>query len=514
MEEIVLKPKKENTLHRFYLKTLRFLLRRRGIALLLSGALLCVFAVPLLSAKVEVMPSMDRGEISIGIEMPLGSSLEQTAIMADEVVTVVLDAVEDADSCYYQVKGTSADVTLKLVDKGERNRGIEDISSALREDLNHFAGCEITVDSGGNMMGGEDFSVVISGDNYDVLTDLSGEFTTILSQLPDAVDIASSVEAAVPQVYVYANKDKASRYGVSTATIGAAVRSELTGIVSTQITIDGAEIDIIVKGDDMSSSSVEMLKSLPIPTATGTTIALEQLADIEIGLVPQSITRINQRPSVKISATSQSDDATTLTKDAMALLEDYPLPSGYVIEENGQSASMKESFGSLLVALTVAICLVYFILASQFNSYALPITIMLMLPLSVFAGLAALPLTGKSISTVSIMAVVMLVGTVVNPAIILVDYIHIRRNRGEDKNTAIINACPRRIRPILMTAFTTLLGLIPMMLNNGDGNEMMAPMAVVMIAGMAVSIVATLLFTPVYYSLIDSVINRCTIHEK
>ena len=154
----------------------------------------------------------------------------------------------------------------------------------------------------------------------------------------------------------------------------------------------------------------------------------------------------------------------------------------------------------------------YFVLASQFESFVMPIVIMTILPIGLLGAMFGLPITGNKISMVSIIGVIILAGTVVNSSIVLIDYIQTRRGRGEDKNTAILNACPRRVRPVLMTTLTTILGLLPMAFSGGEGSEMMRPMAIVMIAGMVISTIVTLLFTPVYYSLIDSLTER--FHKK
>ena len=165
---------------------------------------------------------------------------------------------------------------------------------------------------------------------------------------------------------------------------------------------------------------------------------------------------------------------------------------------------MIEAFCKLGTALIAALGLVYFVLSSQFESFVMPVIIMLILPVGLLGSLIGLPITGQKISILAFVGVIMLAGIVVNSSIVLVDYIKIRRQRGEEKNTAILNACPLRVRPVLMTTLTTILGLLPMALGIGEGSEMMIGMATVMITGMIISTIVTLLFTPVYYSLIDS----------
>ena len=169
---------------------------------------------------------------------------------------------------------------------------------------------------------------------------------------------------------------------------------------------------------------------------------------------------------------------------------------------------MMESFGDLLLALLVALGLVYFILAVQFESFAMPVIVMMILPVAFTGALFALPVTGRDLSMISMVALIMLAGTVVNSSIILVEYIKIRRNMGEIREEAILKACPLRVRPVMMTTLTTILAMVPMAMGWGDTNEMMSDMGTTMIAGMLVSTVITLLFTPVYYCVIDDLTHR------
>ena len=174
----------------------------------------------------------------------------------------------------------------------------------------------------------------------------------------------------------------------------------------------------------------------------------------------------------------------------------------------GENSEMMDSFQSLGNALLVALGLVYFVLASQFESFLMPVIVMMILPVSLLGSLSTQFLFGMKISIVSMVSVIMLAGTVVNSSIVLVDYIKTRRLRREEKNEAILNACPRRVRPVMMTMLTTVLGLLPMAFGMGEGSEMMKPMAIAMITGMLISTVVTLLFTPVYYSVLDSFSQR------
>jgi HAE1 family hydrophobic/amphiphilic exporter-1 len=196
-----------------------------------------------------------------------------------------------------------------------------------------------------------------------------------------------------------------------------------------------------------------------------------------------------------------------MTKAIDEILAGYTMPQGYTAKTAGAYEDMMDSFSDLGFALAIALLLVYFVLAVQFESFLMPIMVMLILPVAFSGALFGLPLTGRSLSIISLVAIIMLAGTVVNSSIILVEYIKIRRGMGEDRVTAILHACPLRVRPILMTTLTTVLAMVPMAVGMGNTNEMMTDMGVVMICGMVISTVVTLFFTPVYYSVIDNLSN-------
>ena len=224
---------------------------------------------------------------------------------------------------------------------------------------------------------------------------------------------------------------------------------------------------------------------------------------------PQTITRYNQSRQVTISGDAADGDTSAMAKSIRAILAGYTLPGGYTAELAGGYAEMMENFSDLGLALIVSVGLVYFVLASQFESFVMPVIIMMILPIAFAGALFALPLTGKDLSMISLVSLIMLAGTVVNASIVLVDYIKQRRDRGETREEAILHACPLRIRPVLMTTLTTILALVPTALGmTGKMNEMMSDMGTTMIAGMLVSTVITLLFTPVYYCVIDDLAHR------
>ena len=331
--------------------------------------------------------------------------------------------------------------------------------------------------------------------------DVAGDGTTTATLLAQAIvgeGLKNLAAGANPMVM---------KKGIAKATaaaVGSAVRSELSGSTATTVTIDNKELDVVVKGDGRSAASLDALKSMPIPSAFGGTVPLSAVANVDIELAPQSIIRVNQSRQISVTGDTISGDTTAITREVRQILEDYTLPDGYTAQISGAYEDMMDSFGDLMLALIVALGLVYFVLASQFESFLMPVIVMMILPVAFTGALFALPLTGRDLSMISLVALIMLAGTVVNASIILVDYIRQRREQGESRVDAILHACPLRVRPVLMTTLTTILALVPMALGLSEGAaEMMSDMSITMISGMVVSTIVTLLFTPVYYSVID-----------
>ena len=494
-----------------YTGLLGYFVRHLWVGMLASVALVAVFVIACLNTKMVLMPEMDQGMVQVSISTPVGSEVRDTAAIADRVVDIAMENVPELESIYHLSQPESSTVGLVLTDKEDRSRGSTDVAHAMRELTRDIAGCEITVsasDMTAMMGGGADISVDITGNDYDTLVMIANDLAARISLLPDAVDVTTSEAREVEQVTVTMNRETASQYGLTAATVGAAVRSELSGSTATTVTINNKELDVVVRGDGKAAESLDALKSMAIPSAFGGTVPLSSVANVNIELAPQSITRVDQSRQISVTGDTISGDTTAITREINSILDSYTLPDGYAAEISGAYEDMMKSFGDLLLALIVALGLVYFVLASQFESFVMPVIVMMILPVAFTGALFALPLTGRDLSMISLVALIMLAGTVVNSSIILVDYIRQRREQGESRVDAILHACPLRIRPVLMTALTTILALVPMALGMAEGAaEMMSDMSITMISGMVVSTIITLLFTPVYYSVIDNLSN-------
>lgn len=512
-------PITEKPLSRAYRSSLNFLITHRWAGVALTVVICIVSVLSVSQAGMELIPEMDEGQVSVTVSMPNGSTMEDTAAIEDRIAAIAVDTIPELEQIYYSTgsstsimsSSSGASVTISLVDLDQRDRSSADIAKQLRHDLQDIAGCELTVSTSStmSMSTDSDISVELTGDDYDQLAETADDLANRISALPDAINVESSAGEQTPRVAVKINRENASRFGLNAATIGGLVRGELTGSTATTLRMNGEEYDVTVAGDEDVATSLDALRSMQIPTMTGGTVPLSMVADVYTELSPQSIARKNQKETVTITGESESGDSNAIKAAVDDIVAKYELPDGVEVGEGDTAASqIAETTGTLMLALAVAIVLVYFILATQFNSFSLPIAIMLILPIGLLGSMIMLWPTGNHVSMVALLGVIILAGTVVNSSIVLIDYTLQRRQRGEDKNTAILNACPRRVRPVLMTAMTTILGLVPMVCSSGEGSEMMKPMGVVMMTGMVISTIATLFITPVYYSLTDSVASR------
>lgn len=512
-------PITEKPLSRAYRSSLNFLITHRWAGIALTVVICIVSVLSVSQAGMELIPEMDEGQVSVTVSMPNGSTMEDTAAIEDRIAAIAVDTIPELEQIYYSTgsstsimsSSSGASVTISLVDLDQRDRSSADIAKQLRRDLQDIAGCELTVSTSStmSMSTDSDISVELTGDDYDQLAETADDLANQIGALPDAINVESSAGEQTPRVAVKINRENASRFGLSATAIGGLVRGELTGSTATTLRMNGEEYDVTVAGDEDVATSLDALRSMQIPTMTGGTVPLSMVADVYTELSPQSIVRKNQKETVTITGESESGDSNAIKAAVDDIVAKYELPDGVEVGEGDTAASqIAETTGTLMLALAVAIMLVYFILATQFNSFSLPIAIMLILPIGLLGSMILLWPTGNHVSMVALLGVIILAGTVVNSSIVLIDYTLQRRQRGEDKNTAILNACPRRVRPVLMTAMTTILGLVPMVCSSGEGSEMMKPMGVVMMTGMVISTIATLFITPVYYSLTDSVASR------
>ncbi|HEY0788950.1 MAG TPA: efflux RND transporter permease subunit, partial [Thermoanaerobaculia bacterium] len=317
------------------------------------------------------------------------------------------------------------------------------------------------------------------------------------------VDVRTSSELGNPELQVRFNREQLASLGLDLFQVASTVRNKVQGEVATRFMQGDREIDILVRSVELGAASVEDVRDMIVGQRAGRPIHLKSVADIELTMGPSEIRRIGQKRAAVVSGNLDGRDMASVAADVRAAIASLQFPPGVVAGLSGQEEEMQRSMRSLLLAMGLAIFLVYLVMASQFESLIHPFVIMFTLPLGLIGVVLALFLARRSISLVAMIGIVMLAGIVVNNAIVLIDWVNQLRQRGIPRREALVEAGLSRMRPILMTSLTTILGLAPMALGLGEGAELRAPLAITVIGGLSVATMLTLIVIPVVYELLD-----------
>ncbi len=466
----------------------------------------------------NLMPSMDQGTATISISLPNGSKIEETEAVTNEVLEIIADIPEidvyyvtiggDSSSSLFGADSDKATISLNLVGKDHRKRTTVEVAQDIQERVDTIAGAEITATALETAMGNfSDSSVTlqVNGTDMDMLMEAANDVRDIVATVDGVINVETSVGDTVPQANIVINRNKASVYGLTAAQVGSALSEAVTGKVATTYKVDGTEIDVRIMSKEENVDRLNDIYNIVITSPTGVNVPLSEIADIVIEESSSSINRMNQTKYISISGTIIDRDSNSVMKDVEAKLDNYIFPEGTDYQFTGSMEMLEDTFSDLMIVLIVAILLVYMIMASQFESLLNPFIVMFSVPLALTGGIFGMFITGNSISVVSFMGFIMLVGMVVNNAIVLIDYTNQLRVEGYSCDEALEEAGPTRLRPILMTTLTTVLGLIPSAVMTTEGLEMQQPLSITVIFGLTISTVVTLLFVPVVYSIFDKI---------
>jgi len=466
----------------------------------------------------EFFPASDEGLVNISVSLPVGAEIHEINDVLLEIEENIV-SVEEVDIVFASFGGggimnlgnSGANMTLNLKKLEDRDRSSKQVADEIRQLLKDIPGAEIIVSEAASSMGamgGDPISISIKGDDLELLEMISEDFKNIVESVEDTREVATSFSEGIPEVLIHIDKYRAATYGLTTAQIANSVRNTTTGITATRYKSGGDEIDVIIKGEEGVRESLANLQQMEVATSTGGTIPLGQIANVTIEKGPVQITRENQQRVVTLNGKIGDRDLRSVTQDIEKALQGYELPQGYSYSLGGQNQEMNDAFADLLLALGLAIILVYMVMAAQFESLLHPFIIMLSVPVALAGALLGLLVTGKALGITALIGIIMLAGIVVNNGIVLVDYINILRLEGKDRSEAVTTAGQVRLRPILMTTLTTVLGLLPLAIGIGEGAEMQAPMGIVVIAGLLLSTVLTLVLIPIVYTLVDDITIR------
>jgi HAE1 family hydrophobic/amphiphilic exporter-1 len=507
-----------------YRKVLNWCIHRKAVTLILMLIIFVVTAYLGVSNGMELMPSVEMGTFAVNASTPQGTSADKNYKIAEEIQSR-LHEIAEIKNIYVTITdgaagarslmmggsgGSSVRITADVGSKSERDRSVAQIVDEARQILDgKIAGAELSFSASEmSMSTGSAIAVQISGDDYSILENIATDVMEIVRSVEGTREITSTLEDEQMEAQIYINRNKASLYGLNMQTIAGALANAVTGNIATTYKVNGTEMDVRVVYDPTKVEYMKDIENITIPTQIGGNVTLGDIGTIQIEKAPSTIRREGNKRIVLVQADLFGIDTSTANGILEEKLQGYAIPHGYSYEITGEMEELEESYSSIALAIAAAILLVYMVLAAQFESFLHPFTIMFSIPLSVTGAILSLVIAGKPISMPALIGILMLVGIVVNNAIVLIDYIIQLRAEGLTRTEAILKAGPTRLRPIMMTMLTTVLALVPMSLGMGEGTDMMAPLAITVIGGLLLSTFTTLVIIPVIYDIFDNMKKR------
>ncbi len=484
---------------------------------LFVGMVFAVLVASVLLVRVigaEFMPQSDESFIQMEIKMPVGTQIDITRKTVDQIYGIIEQKVPERKITFMQVGRTGeeqgvaspdrAEIWMTLVDAGKRKRSDKEIIDFLRKAVYEIPGVKVQFSTGGGPTGtGGNLSVALSGYSLQQGMELAQKLKAIMEKIGNMNDVRISREEGLPEYRITIDRDRAAQYGISAYQVGQVVNHAFAGEDVTKVILGGEEVGMLVrlqKSDRVSTADLDLI-SLMSPL--GIQVPLSAFTHIQKGYGPVMIEREAQQRVVYVNARVQGDVKGAV--DAIKVeVQKLVIPPGFNVKYGGSWEDLKEVVQDLVLVMLLSIVLVYLIMAALFESFMDPFIIMFTLPMTFIGVVWMHIITGTTFSAISGIGVVMLAGIVVNNGILLVDYTNLLRKRGYELLEAVRLAGRTRLRPILMTMLTTVLGLVPMAFALGSGSEMRSPMAKTVIGGLLVSTVFTLVLIPVLYTMFET----------
>lgn len=508
-------------LDNWYERLVRWALRHK------TFIICCMFGVFLGSCsmmkyiKTDFMPQNDQGSMSVYAKMQTGQRVEETKRVALEIDSVMRAEIpeltivnlsygsEEEASFASMMNSTGNNILnmrVRVKDLKERDRSVFEIADQLRGILKRFPDVlEYTVSTSSNSMSSNTVDIEIMGHEFDMTTRLANEIANKAREIPGAEDIKISRDNDKPELRLFLNKDKLAQHALTTSEVGQALRNRIYGYRNSKFKEDGEEYDIIVRFEEKFRSSITELENILITDGKGQKVRLKELGEIREYYSPPNIERKSKQRMLKVSITPAAGVAMgEIAMQAQKVIDNMEnIPQEVSVYIGGGYEDQQESFSSLIVLLLLSLMLVYIVMAAQFESFKMPFIIMLAIPFAFTGVILALLLTNTTLSVIAALGAIMLVGIVTKNGIVLIDFINLMRERGIRLYDAVAQACRSRLRPVLMTSLTTILGMVPMALSVGEGSETWRPMGVAVIGGMVFSTIITLVIVPVVYAAMD-----------
>ncbi len=481
----------------------------------------------------EFMPREDVARVTGTLELPVGTRVEKTAEVMEWIAQVLREEIPEEDRLAVFTRCSEGEgmhgglmggegshigtFGVRLVPREHRDEDVWQIADRLRKRIEEVRGLysvenfsiELSDPMEGFLMGGEKpLSVNILGDDMELTDRLALMIKQKVEAVPGAVDISISREKGAPELWLEVERDKASLMGLNVSQVADAVRAGVYGQLAGKYRVRGDEYDIFVRLREEDRAVAEDLERIPLRLPTGQIIRAGNVARVKFARGPLQIERKDQNRIVRVGGDSHRRSLGRVTRDVQKAIAEIDVPPGVEVKMGGQSKDIREAFFWLTIALAVGIILIYMVMASQFESLVDPFVVMFSVPFAFTGVMWALFLGGHNLSVIVFLGMLMLIGVVVNNAIVLVDYINVLRERGRSMEQAVREGGRTRLRPVLMTAFTTIMALLPMALRRGQGSETWNPLGLTILGGLLVATLVTLVLVPVMYSLFEAPFHR------
>ena len=505
---------------RFYGRLLGGALDKAPLTLVIGFGLFfaAVWAVGLLGT--ELIPQMSEGEFFFEVKLPEGASLAAT----DRTVALMEQAAADesaVDRTYATVGSrlvsggvavnTKAEnlgqLNIVMADRGDDALEME-VADRLRDRFAELPDLEAKFGRPSYFSLKTPVEVILYGEDLDDLRAYSLEVARALEGVPGLVDVRSSLEAGNPELQVVFDRERLAALGLDMAVLSETLRDRVLGVVPTRFKEEDRQIDIRVRNREDDRRSVDDVRNLIVPGPDGAPLRLMAVADVTEARGPAEIHRLQQQRAAVVSANLEGRGLGAAVADVRGVLDGLDAPPGITAGIGGQEREMQQSFGSLRFAIILAVFLVYLVMAATFESFLHPFLVLFTIPLALVGVVAGLLVTGTTITVIVLIGTVMLVGIVVNNAIVLIDTVNRLRRAGAAKRDAVVRAGHIRLRPIIMTTLTTILGLMPMALSWGEGAELRSPLAITVAGGLLLSTLLTLVVIPAAYLVVPSKVGR------
>lgn len=518
-----------NKLDDTYTRILKWALHHKRITIF-SAIGIFIFSMILagMFVKVEFLPQADQGQIIAEIELQAGVRVEETKKIARLIESYINETVPEKNivsvasgsddaagfNAVFMNSGTNIiTVNMALVTVSERERSVFEIAENLRSYLAtipEIVKSSVTTSEGGMSQNTNTVDVEIYGYDFNVTSALANQIADRIEKLPGAREVRISRENYKPELRIALDQEKMSQNGLNTAMVSNLVRNRIVGLTASQYRESGNEYDIVVRFDEDFRNSITDVEDIGIPVQGGI-VRLGELGTVEEFWSPPNVERKRRERVVTVSTTPYKVPLGTMAAMINEELKKIQIPAGVMVDVGGAYEDLTESMADLMLLFLVSLIMVYIVMASQFESYKMPFIIMLSIPFSFTGVVLALFITNTVLSVIAMLGAILLVGIVVKNAIVLIDFINLMRDRNYELDEAIIRSGRSRLRPVLMTTATTILGMLPLALSTGEGSEIWKPMGITVIGGLAVSTLVTLVLVPVVYRVI---VRRSEIRHK